>query len=294
MQNVFIDEKLKRYIVPMEMRDNSKADGKTFTHGTRIKIEKDIKFLRVFTAWASLSGESSSIDIDMGGAFIKEVDGKLELTPISYYNQSEKFAVHSGDIRTCKKYKKPEDTITAEFIDVNYNKVKEAGYKYFITAEFIFSSLHNENVFNKMQIWSGITLLNERRTSTEQAINLNNYLFRMKLSGEYSSHTSFAIDLETDEIVILDQYSKEKSGININNMANKLNVYKKQLFNAFETKENMYNLLSMYCEANSINIVDSMEEAEIICSYEDIDVKEGQQLFNVSNNLEKIVSLLNN
>ncbi|MEA3451691.1 MAG: hypothetical protein U9Q83_07275, partial [Bacteroidota bacterium] len=35
------------------------------------------------------------LDLDLGGAFIKEVNGNLVMEPIAYYRQSAEYAVHS-------------------------------------------------------------------------------------------------------------------------------------------------------------------------------------------------------
>jgi len=121
MKKVYIDSKLKKYIVPSEMRNNSKAEGKVFTPGTRLSLEDDVKFVRLFTAWATKLGKAGNIDVDLGGAFIKDVDGKLEMTPISYYNQSEEFAVHSGDFTSCREYN--ENISKEDFF-------KSKGFKY--------------------------------------------------------------------------------------------------------------------------------------------------------------------
>lgn len=53
MRKVFIDERLKKYIVPAEMRNNSKAENKVFTPGSRIPLDKNVKIVRLFTAWAA-------------------------------------------------------------------------------------------------------------------------------------------------------------------------------------------------------------------------------------------------
>jgi len=293
MRKVYIDKKLKGYVVPSEMRNTSKAENKVFTPGTRIPLEKDIKFVRLFTAWATKSGKSGNIDVDLGGAFIKEEDGQLKMTPIAYYNQSERMAVHSGDFTSCRAYDPKEGKITAEFIDVDLQKAKEMGYKYVLTAEFIYSRAKD---YDDMQAWSGVQLLNSLRTEKTQFINLNDNLFKVKLGGKYQSHAALAIDLETMEIVIMDQYSEERSGINVNSMVNKMNEFKKLIFNANDYSENMYDLLSMYCEANSDEffVTEDLDSADLICSYDDYEgLAANQTMFNVSNNLENIIGLLN-
>ena len=73
-------------------------------------------------------------------------------------------------------------------------------------------------------------------------------------------------------------------------MTKKINEYKKLYFNATEFKENMYDFLKLYCDVNDFQVVQDIEDADIILSYNDIKDKE---VFNISNNLEKIIDLLN-
>jgi len=290
MKKVFIDSKLKKYVVPTEMRNTSKAENKVFTPGTRIPLG-EAKYVRLFTAWATTSGNAGSIDVDLGGAFIKETEDGLEMASIAYYNQSERMAVHSGDFTSCREYNEKDGLITAEFIDVDLDAAREMGYKYVITAEFIFSRAKD---YDDMQAWSGVQLLSELRTERTQFININDNLFKVKLGGKFQSHTALAIDLETMEIVILDQYSEEQHGINVDSMAKKMVEFKKLYFNASEFQENMYDFLSMYCEANEFQVIEDIDEADLICSYDDYkDLAANQTMFNISNELENIIGLLN-
>ena len=294
MRKVYIDKKLKKYIIPSEMRNSSKAENKVFTTGTRLPLSKEAKYIRLFTAWARKDGSAGSIDIDLGGAFIKEENGNLVMEPIAYYNQSADYAVHSGDFTSCKAYRpNSDDTITAEYIDIDLEKAKNAGFKYILTAEFVYSGDNTAGNYGDMDAWSGVQLLNELRTEKRQSINLNDSLFKVKLDGKFQSHAAIAIDLETMEIVIMDQYSEESRGINVNSMARKMNEYKKLIFNASEFNENLYNLLEMYCEANEFFVTEDIHSADIVCSYNDEKLAANQTMFNVSNNLENIINLLN-
>ena len=291
MRKVYIDPKLKSYVVPSEMRNNSKAENKVFTPGTRIPLPKDAKFVRLFTAWATSNGKAGSIDVDLGGAFIKEENGSLKMTPIAYYNQSERMAVHSGDFTSCRSFDPKDGKITAEYIDVDIEASRKAGYKYALTAEFIYSRAKD---YDAMQAWSGVQLLTGLRTERSKDVNLNDSLFKVKLGGEFQSHCAVAIDFETKEIVILDQYSEERQGINVNSMAQKMGEYKKLYFNASEFSENVFDLVSMYCEANEMFVTNDIDSADIICAYDDYKGKAANQvMFNVSNELENIMNLLN-
>ena len=297
MRTVYIDPKLATYIVPSEMRNNSKAENKVFTPGTRIALPKEAEFVRLFTAWGTKKETGNrGMDIDLSGAFIwEDTNGNLKLERISFYNQSANYAVHSGDFTSCKKYEPGVDkTITAEYIDIDLKRVKEAGFHYIITAEFIYDASVTKDYDTDINAYSGVILLDNMRATKEQFIDINNSLFKVKLAGKYQSHTAIAIDVETMEIVILDQYSEERSGMTVDAMAGKMNAFKKLYFNASEFNENMYDLLNMYCEANNITVVSDIKEANMICSYDDYkELAANQTMFNISNNLENIINLLN-
>ena len=292
MRKVFIDNKLNSYVVPSEMRNFSKAENTLFTPGTRIPLEKEVKVVRLFTAWSTLNGDKANIDIDLGGAFIKENNGQLTMEPIAYYRQASNYAVHSGDFTFCESFNQEDGIMTAEYIDVDLEKAKDAGFKYVLTGEFIFGGCTN---YDSMNAWSGVQLLSSMRTEKKQSVNINDSLFKVKLSGEYQSHAALAIDLETMEIVIMDQYSEDRNGMNVNSMVGKMNEFKKLIFNASEFSENIYDLILMYCEANELFITNDIQSADIIVSYDDYKgLAANQTMFNVSNNLENIINLLNN
>lgn len=289
-RTVYIDPKLASYVLPSEMRNNSKAENKVFTPGTRIPLPKEAKFIRLFTAWGTKE-DSGNMDIDLAGAFLKEDElGNLEMERISFYNQSSSYAVHSGDFTSCEPFTPGETSlITAEYIDVDISRVKEAGFKYVITAEFIYSGTSYADVHS----YSGVILLDALRASKKELINIDNSLFKVKLDGEYKSHTALAIDIETNEIVILDQYSEERGGMTVDAMAKKMNSFKKLYFNSSEFSENMQDFLKMYCKANDYTVVADFKDADLICSYDDYKgLSSNQTMFNISDNLEKIVGLL--
>ena len=288
VKKVFIDPILKKYVVPTELRDNSLSDGKMFTPGTRIKLENNVEFIRLFSAWATDDELEGDIDLDLGAAFIGEDDN---VTPIAYYNQTESMAVHSGDFTNCRAYKQTEGLITSEFIDIDIEKSIKAGYKYVLTGVFIFNGAEN---FNNFISYSGVQLLDEMRTEKQQHININNSLFKVELKGDYTSYMPLAIDLITKEIVIIDKYQKGGNAINIGLMTKELEKYKRLYFNSLDYKENMSSFLNLYCKANGYTVVEDYKDADIICSYNDYkDLRKEQLMYNISTNLESILNLLN-
>ena len=283
---IYIDEKLKKYVVPTELRDNSKFDGKIFTSGTRIPLPEDTKFIRMFSAWATKDGEEARIDLDLGALFITK-ENKIER--IAYYNQSEEFAVHSGDFTSCRAFNKEDGKITAEFIDIDIERAKET-MKYAVISNIIYGGV--VETFSEFDAWSGVQILDKFRTEKTEYININYALTKMNLHGEYRSQIPFAIDFETNELVLIDKYSEDYQGANVDSIAGKMEEFKKQYFNALDYKENMYRLLELYSKAKEYTLVTNKEDADIICSYDDCSLVEGQTMFNISNNLDEILNLL--
>ena len=176
---------------------------------------------------------------------LKKFDGTIDTSNIKTIEDVKRklngtIAIHSGDFTACKAYKDKNDTITAEYIDLDIDTLKSQGYKYLLIGNFIYDGAES---YDEVNVYSGVQLLTELRTAKEQVINLNDSLFRFKLSGDFTSQIPLAIDVETNEILIIDQYSKEPSAINIHSMSSKMSSYKNLFFEASIYKENMYNFL---------------------------------------------------
>ena len=289
---VYIDKALKKYIVPTEIRDNSKAEGKIFTPGTRIPLPKEAKFIRLFTAWGT-KDEPAGFDIDLSSAFVKvKEDGSYKMEDIAFYNQTSDYAVSSGDQVSCKVYNEGDSSITAEYIDIDIERASKE-FDYALTSNIIFSSSHlTFDYETDVNVYSGIIMLNEKRSSIDKEININNSLFKMKLHGDFSTHTAVAIDFKTKEIVIIDKYNKGKKYMTSDKSFTSMDILRKKYFNATDFMGNMHFLLKEYCKANNYKITKNKEEADIICSYNDEDCGENQEMFNVGTNLENILSIL--
>jgi hypothetical protein len=284
MKKIFIDRLLKKYIVPSEVRDLSVySSGTIYTHGTRIPLPENLKFIRLFTAWGTKNKKHASFDIDLSSSFVKG----NEMSNISFYNQSSRLAQYSGDWMECFKWN--DKKVVAEFIDIDLEEAKDLDY--ILSSQYIFSSGElKKDYHSDVIVYSGVMFLEERSSSKEE-IDISDAFLKFKLSGDYQSHISVAIDLKTNELVIIDSYSEEKN----RSVANKgkLELFKKRYFNAIDTKENMFNFFTMYAKANNLEIVENISDSDIIISYKDFQLEKDQELFNVSNNLEKIISLLN-
>jgi len=124
-------------------------------------------------------------------------------------------------------------------------------------------------------------------------MDISDSFLRLKLNDKGGSHIAMAVDFKNDELVILDIYEEGREANTLLSNTKYLKNIKTHFFDALDRKENMHEFISMYCKANDIQLVDSLEEATLVVSYNDIrSNKDEQELFNVSDNLEKIVGLL--
>ena len=136
-KKLWLDPRLKSFILPMEKRATSVFEaGITLTAGSRISLDQEVKFVRLFTAWGSKE-QSANFDIDLSAAFIKKSRYETEILPIAYYNQTSDVAVHSGDWTSCMTYAPGDKKIVAEYIDVDLEAAKRAGYDYVLTSAII-------------------------------------------------------------------------------------------------------------------------------------------------------------
>ena len=240
----------------------------------------------MFTAWGGIE-KDLSFDIDLSASFVKGND----VEEVAFYNQSGSLAQHSGDFTSCVKWNEKE--VTAEYIDIDYVKAIKEGVDYMMTSQFIFGSGGATDDYNtEINCYSGVQLLGERRTEKSKRIDISEAFLKIKLAGAYQSHLPLAIDFKRKEIVIMDKYSQERSGGGAYAIRKDLDMFNKEYFNALDFKTNMFDLLSVYLDANDIEIVDSIDKADTIMGYNDIVLKD-KEFFNISNNLEKIVGLLN-
>ena len=287
-KKVFIDDVLKRYILPSEVRNLSVASsGVIYTPGTRIPLPEDLSFVRLFTAWGGKDG-SLGFDIDLSASFMK--DGKID--EVAFYNQSNDVATHSGDFTSCLKWSEKE--VTAEFIDIDFQKAVEDNIEYMLTSQFIFSAGHSVNDYDTdINTYSGVQLLSKKRAERTKSIDISDSILKLKIAGKYQSHMPLAIDFKTKEIVIIDMYSEEKSGRGAYSIRNSLDTFKREYFEAINMKTNMFDFLTLFLTANNIEIVNSIEDADTVMGYNDIKLEDEKEFFNISNNLERIVGLLN-
>jgi len=306
-KKIYLDERLKRYIVPTELRDTSTyKNGNTLTPGTRIPV-KDSKFLRLYTAWginekSNIESFGGSYDLDLSTALIDE-DNNIKTIGWNASKGNE-YISFSGDIVDCDEWNR--GNVAAEFIDIDIKKAKKKGIKYIISSNIIYDSGSFASDYDTDLIAiSGIMPINKRveKDNDIQRIKLENELFEMTLKGSYNAVIPYIFDVVANEVVIVDKYLSVDGGSSIHTHYSNIEILKRNYTEAYKYKENMYELLENYFKANDFEVIYTMPEKEekeekeeeaiediLYLSYEDDKIL---KTYNISKNLENILVLLN-
>lgn len=155
--SIYLDEKLKNYIVPFSQRSASKAL-KTIVRGSRIDLDGDYDTIRFFIWWKNIKAayndsgfadagyHSGRVDVDLS-AFILRADWS-SLAEIAFYNLRAVGAVHSGDITDAPRG-------ACEFIDIPLSEVIKSGGRYIAMTIKCFSQQPYKDLPECFAGWMG-------------------------------------------------------------------------------------------------------------------------------------------
>lgn len=123
---VYIDDSIKGYCVPQSQRSASSTGKRNITRGSRFKIKKDSKFIRLGIHWMNelYNGREDRTDIDLSCTFLDE--NFSYLSHVSYTNLRNNYCCHSGDIVNANR----ASGGATEFVDIDIDKAKQNNIKY--------------------------------------------------------------------------------------------------------------------------------------------------------------------
>lgn len=231
---VYADENFKKIALPMNTSANATGLSVIPT-GSRIPITSDN--IRVFTHWKDV------YDIDLSMTAVYDFDTHSTVS-LSFHNYHRKdfgdAALHSGDVRGHEG---------AEYIDINLVKLRELkAYKY------LFFQINGYNSLIGPKVYMGYQNKNDLNTTVWSQKNI---ALQIKCNAEARVFIGFAIDLETNEIVILNETTASESRV-VNNHG--VHMYK-NVFAPDFLRYNMYEIAKLRGE-----FVETPEEADIVLS----------------------------
>lgn len=254
---IYLDDAFKKVAVPI----NTSASGSgldVLPTGSRVKINGD--YLRTFVTWEGIHDIDSSLGVVNN-------DGKIECIGFWNYNALllGESVLSSGDVTS--------DAGT-EYYDIKISELRELGYK--LVIQFI-SGYHEP--LSRGEIYCGYQ--NKDNLNT-QAWDPKNIELKIKVAGDTRGYIAFGIDLETKEIVFLNQLMKCESNVINPKMVNAVSRY----MNKDYLKINMYDTLKSMGE-----VTNDVNEANIIFSDTQIPLKEQTVIHSFSR--DKLIKLIN-
>jgi hypothetical protein len=262
--NVYLDERLKGYVVPFSQRSASKAL-KTVSRGSRIKLEGGKNTVRFFIWWRDADDSykdsdgsyySTRVDIDLSALFLDENFKEVGL--VSYHSLRNEASVHSGDIVSAPRG-------ACEFIDVNIKKAKEAlGAKY---VAMCMNSYTNQLYSSLPECFGGF-MMREGKGNTGEIFDARTVENKFDITAETQYVMPLIIDLEAEEVIWTDM-SLKINGYCANNVVSNLTQSQLMMKAMVEmVKPSLYDLFRLHAEARG-TLIEDIDTAKCIFGSED-------------------------
>jgi hypothetical protein len=185
---LMLDWSLTYLPVPYNMRD-VEAGTTIVPKGARIKVGDNAKTLRMYLHWTA---DVKYNALDLSAAFIDVKNVEVEY--INYASPGYKlkdFAVHSGDVRHIVGN-------NAEYIDVDIEKARAAGYKYVILYAHDYEGLGFEH-------WNAVVGFMEREHPEHNPLWYPKTVTNAMKLSKGTGMIVLAYDLETREYITINQ-----------------------------------------------------------------------------------------
>ncbi|MDE7095776.1 MAG: hypothetical protein K2O23_04730, partial [Anaeroplasmataceae bacterium] len=196
LENVYVEESLKNYALPINQRNASKGH-QTLTFGSRVKLEmEEGNFLRFFTHWKNMPGDNPRcrVDIDLSIELVNEDFTKCISVAWHSMDAGKKFSTfHSGDIVTAPNG-------ASEFVDLDYIKARKYG-RYVVVNNYVFTG---QNFCDIPECFSGVMQMTAKGKKGE-VFNPEFVKYKFDLTQKGANEIiSFVLDLETLEMIWMD------------------------------------------------------------------------------------------
>jgi len=255
---VYINDSFKKIALPL----NTSATGgglDVLPIGSRIPIKGD--YIRTFCYW------NDAFDIDTSVLFENEKTNTYDALYWGSYSLKPfgNSALHSGDVRGQNG---------AEYIDFKISELRQKGYKY----GYYYVNGYNDRL-NKGKIYCGYQNKDDLHTI---AWDSKNIAMKIQVHGDSRSFLGFAIDLETNEIIIINQMiDSDEMVVKVSDLLGIKYLLNKDYLDNF----NVYNIAKLRGE-----LVDSPNDADVVFDDKYVPL-EGQKVIK-SSDIEKLVNIL--
>ena len=259
MGNVYIDKEVARCKVPNGTRD-AQQGSVPMAKGSRIPLNENANVLRGFIWWTNTDKKdyygSGRVDIDLSAAMLDK-DLKL-VNRCAYYDLKGQCYTHSGDITDGGT---PNGKGVAEFIDIDIEKAKEQGIRYFC---FTVDNYTGHRYQDMEHVRFGFM---EREKELEGEIfEPSTVKQTIKLNAPSTSATMCMFDLEKREMIWMDEVGQDIfRRSEINNLDTNWQGTAMVCYKALHLeKPNIEDVIRVNVEARGGRIVDNKEKADLV------------------------------
>jgi hypothetical protein len=247
-ERVWIDERLRKYTVPLQLRKASPATI-VLGRGSRVPVEMG-KTLRLFVYWKDATMET---DLDLS---IIQFGADLNyIGHVSWTRLTGDGIVHSGDIQSA-----PHGA--AEFIDINLATLTE-GYK---KCRYIAPQIHRYrgDTFAKLTCHSG-WMMREKSDGSYKTFDIKTVVNKFDLNGQSSYAMPILIDLWQEEIIYVDLYVGDPSPMSSSaeGALQDISLITGEMTRMLKTRPTMYELAICHAQARGAKIVAERSAASI-------------------------------
>ncbi|ORY37514.1 hypothetical protein LY90DRAFT_459345 [Neocallimastix californiae] len=241
LNNVYISEKLKKYLIPLDVRSASSAL-ETYSKGSRF----DLLFI-----WWTNTKNGTRIDIDLSAVIFNKDFEQME--HVSFTNlKSDNYEVyHSGDIVDGGDV---NGKGAAEFIDFDPEQIVAGGGRYISASVISYSGIEFNKLDNCKFGW-----MERESLSSNELFEPKTVRQKLDINVDKTSTTPVVFDCLTREVVWLDATLIQKgSCICIENSKKSMNAI--LYYYLCPLKDDIYDLINLHVQARGGNLVKSENE----------------------------------
>lgn len=254
---VFIDERLKDYLVPFSQRSASRSL-RTLVRGSRVGFARDADTIRFFLWWkeGDVNGKPTGrVDIDLSAVLYDEDWQYLEHVSYTNLRSAQYNACHSGDVTSAPAG-------ACEFIDIDIPSVLAYGGRYVVMS---INSYTRQKFVNLPECRAG-WMMREHPASGE-VFEPKTVQDRVDIASDTTICIPVILDLVERKVVWTDVGLKRNPRFvnNIQGNSAQMTLIGKSLTEII--KSDLYSLFLLHAEARG-RLVESEHEADTIFSLE--------------------------
>lgn len=269
--SIYVEKEFDNFKLPLELR-NVNCTGRVFTRGSQFNIEEEANILRLFINWTNLDNSDESFGKNMYDDEANEIVIDLDLSVtmfnsdwrkvgyVDYLRLRDNGVTHSGDIVNGGS---PTGNGAAEFIDIDLEKAKESGFRFFVASVQNYSGIPFMKMENARFGW-----MERKDAESGDIVEYRTIKHNSKLATNTTLCTTVIVDTEERSVTWVDSSLKLDSigilygGINVSSNSENLKYIAESIYKKHRCS--LLNLIAVKGQASGSKFVSNPMEADII------------------------------